>query len=179
MMTAGAAPPSQHPFGATGRGLRVWTMSVYEYFRARRRFPAWNAVFPFPLQLAAILTVHLAALVVMAATEVAVLPKVLFLLSWGVLNFFWLMVSRRPGVSAALSLAMVVVLILVSRLKHGILMLTANFVDVMIIDTDTVSFLLGLYPDLRRNLLIAACVALPLMIWCWRTAAYRLRSRMR
>jgi hypothetical protein len=55
-----------HPFGATGRGLRVWTMSLYEYFRARRRFPAWGAVFPFSLQLAAILTVHLAALVVIA-----------------------------------------------------------------------------------------------------------------
>jgi len=41
---------------------------------------------------------------------------------------------------------MVVVLILVSRLKHAILMLTANFVDVMIIDTDTLSFLLAFIP---------------------------------
>ena len=39
-------------------------------------------------------------LVVMALTEVAIVPKLLFLLSWGMLNSFWLMVSRRPGVSA-------------------------------------------------------------------------------
>src|ERR1700676_1555626 len=120
-----------HQWVATGR-FCVWAMSLYAYFRARRRIPAWADVFPpFSVQFAVILIIHFAALVVMAATEVAVLPKVLFLLSWGILNFFWLMVSRRPGVSAALSLAMVVALILVSRLKHGILMLTANFVDVM------------------------------------------------
>ena len=165
--------------GCDGARLSCVAMSFYEYLRARRRFPAWQQFFPpFSVQLAVILIIHFAALVVMAATEVAVLPKVLFLLSWGILNFFWLMVSRRPGVSAALSLAMIVVLILVSRLKHDILMLTANFIDVMIIDTDTVSFLLGLYPGLRRNLLIAACVALPLMVWCWRMDPYRIRIRM-
>jgi len=162
-----------------GRGFCVWAMSFYEYLRARRRFPAGPHILPaFSVQLTVILIIHFAALVVMAATEVAVLPKVLFLLSWGVLNFFWLMVSRRPGVSAALSLAMVVALVLVSRLKHDILMLTANFVDVMIVDTDTVSFLLGVYPGLRRNLLIAACVALPLMVWCWRMDPFRIRIRM-
>src|SRR5258708_20628270 len=164
--------------GCEGARLSGVAMSFNEYFRTRRGFPAWDRVFPpFSVQLAVILIIHFAALVVMAATEVAVLPKVLFLLSWGVLNFLWLMVSRRPGVSAALSLAMVVVLILVSRLKHGILMLTANFVDVMIIDTDTLSFLLGLYPDLSRNLLIAACIAVPLMIWCWRMDPFRIRLR--
>ena len=162
-----------------GRRFHVWAMSLYEYLRVRRRIPAWADILPpFSVQFAVILIFHVAALAVMAATEVAVLPKVLFLLSWGLLNFFWLMVSRRPGVSAALSLAMIVGLVLVSRLKHDILLLTANFVDVMIIDTDTVSFLLGLYPGLRRNLLIAVCVALPLMIWCWRMDPYRIRMRM-
>ena len=165
--------------GCEGARLLCVAMSFYEYLRTRRRFPAWQDIFPpFSVQFAAILIIHFVALVVMAATEVAVLPKVLFLLSWGILNFFWLMVARRPGVSAVLSLAMIVVLILVSRLKHEILMLTANFIDVMIIDTDTVSFLLGLYPGLPRNLLIAACVALPLMVWCWRMDPYRIRIRM-
>src|SRR3981081_1619150 len=165
--------------GCEGARLSCVAMSFNEYFRTRRGFPAWGRVFPpFSVQLAVILVIHFAALVVMAATEIAVLPKVLCLLSWGILNFFWLMVSRRPGVSAALSLAMVVMLILVSRLKHGLLMLTANFVDVMIIDTDTPSFVLRLYPDLRRTLLIAACVAVPLMIWCWRMDPYRIRIRM-
>jgi phosphoglycerol transferase MdoB-like AlkP superfamily enzyme len=114
----------------------------------------------------------------MAMTEVAIIPKLLFLLSWGMLNFLWMMVSRRPGVSAALSLVMVVVLVLMSRLKHEILLITASFMDVMIIDTDTIAFLLGLYPNLQRNLVIAGGLALPLMVWFWRTDPYRIRVRI-
>jgi len=129
----------------------------------------------FSVQLTAILILHAAALAVMALTEVAILPKVLFLLSWGMLNFFWLTVSRRPGVSAVLSLAMIVALVLVSRLKHEILLLTVNFVDVMIIDTDTVAFLLGLYPALQRGLLIAGALVLPLLAWLWWADPYRIR----
>src|SRR5690348_14945959 len=126
-------------------------MSFSEHFRVRRRLPAWGGFLPaFSVQLAAIVILHFAALVVMALTEAAVIPKLLFLLSWGMLNFLWLMVSRRPGVSAALSLLVIVVLVLMSQLKHEVLLITANFVDVMIIDTDTISFLLGLYPDLQR-----------------------------
>jgi len=154
-------------------------MSFSEHFRGYRRFPAAGGVLPsFSVQLAAILILHFAAVVVMAMTEVAIVPKLLFLLSWGTLNFLWMMVSRRPGVSAALSLVMVVVLVLMSRLKHEILLLTANFMDVMIIDTDTMAFLLGLYPNLQRNLIIAAGLALPLMVWFWRTDPYRVRVRI-
>jgi hypothetical protein len=154
-------------------------MSFSEHFWANRRFPAWGSRLPaFSIQLTVILTLHFAALVVMAVTEVAVVPKLLFLLSWGMLNFFWLMVSRRPGVSAALSLAMIVALVLVSRLKHDVLLITANFVDVMIIDTDTIAFLLGLYPELKRALLIACGLALPLMVWFWRADPYRIRMRI-
>ena len=175
MMTVGA----RAAIADGGAAFVCGVMSLDQYFRARRRFPAWSDIFrAFPVQLAVILTLHVAALVVMLATEVAVLPKLLFVLSWGTLNCLWLMVSRRFGVSAALSLAMIVALVLVSRLKHAILMLTASFVDVMIIDRDTVSFLLGLYPDLRRDLVIGIVLALPLLIWCWRTDPYRIRIRM-
>src|SRR4029077_11445347 len=98
-------------------------MSFSEQFWANRRFPAVGGLLPaFSVQLAVILTLHFTALVVMALTEVAVIPKLLFVLSWGMLNFFWLMVSRRPGVSAALSLAMIVLLVVMSRLKHDILL---------------------------------------------------------
>jgi hypothetical protein len=154
-------------------------MSFSEHFWANRRFPAWGSRLPaFSVQLAVILTLHFAALVVMALTEVAVIPKLLFVLSWGMLNCFWLMVSRRPGVSAALSLAMIVALVLMSRLKHDVLLITANFVDVMIIDTDTIAFLLGLYPELKRALLIAGGLALPLIAWFWRADPYRIRVRI-
>src|SRR5215471_11029082 len=157
----------------------VWVMSFSEQFWTRRRFPAWGSLLPaFSVQLAAILTLHFAALVIMLLTELAVIPKLLFLLSWGMLNFFWLMVSRRPGVSAVLSLLMIVALVLMSRLKHDVLLITANFVDVMIIDTDTIAFLLGLYPELERALLIAGGLALPLMVWFWRADPYRIRVRV-
>jgi hypothetical protein len=39
---------------------------------------------------------------------------------------------RRPALSGALSLTLVVVLILLSRLKHDIVQMTANFVDLMV-----------------------------------------------
>ena len=54
--------------------------------------------------------------------------------TWGLLNFFWLALLRRPVVSAALSLAMIVALILFSRLKFDIVWMTANFLDVWIIN---------------------------------------------
>ena len=62
----------------------------------------------------------------------------MFLLTWGLLNCFWLVLLRRPAAAAALSLAVVVVLILLSRLKFETIWLTANFLDVWIIDRDTV-----------------------------------------
>src|SRR5215468_7970080 len=47
---------------------------------------------------------HLAALGLMFGSEVAVVPKLVFGLTWGLLNFFWLAVLRRPVVAPALSL---------------------------------------------------------------------------
>src|SRR5216684_6408108 len=90
------------------------------------------------LRILPIAALHVAALALMAWTEVAIVPKVVFLLTWGLLNFLWLALLRRPAVAAALSLAIIVVLILLSRLKYDILWMTANFVDVMIIDPDAV-----------------------------------------
>jgi hypothetical protein len=55
---------------------------------------------------------------------------VVFLLVWGMLNFFWLSLLRRPAVSAALSLVMIVILILLSRLKYDITWMTANFPEI-------------------------------------------------
>ena len=57
------------------------------------------------LGIALIALPHLAALGLMVWSEAAVVPKVVFLLTWGLFNFFWLMVLRRPAVSSALSLA--------------------------------------------------------------------------
>src|SRR5712671_756750 len=99
-------------------------------------------------RVALIAVLHLAALGLMAWSEVAIVPKAVFFLTWGLVNFFWLAVLRRPAVSAALSLLMIVLLILLSRLKYDIIWMTANFLDVMIVNTDTVRFLLSVKPDL-------------------------------
>ena len=105
------------------------------------------------------------------------MPKVVFCLTWGLLNFFWLAVLRRPAVSAALSLAMIVVLILLSRLKYEIIWMTANFLDVMIINADTVGFLLAVKPDLYGNVLLALALVLPALTLLWWIDAFRVRLR--
>ena len=100
-------------------------------------------------RLALIAAPHIIALAIMFATEARPVEIAAFLLAWGILNFFWLALTRRPAVAGVLSLAMMTVLVLLSDLKYHVLMMTANFVDLMIIDTDTVSFLFTIYPALR------------------------------
>ena len=58
------------------------------------------------LCLAAIL--HMAALIVMTATEADWVAKAAFLLSWALLNFFWLALVRRPIVAVLLSFQILV-----------------------------------------------------------------------
>ena len=67
------------------------------------------------------------------------------MLAWGLLNCFWLVLFRRPGLAGAASLTFIVLLILLSQLKHGVLFMTVNFVDLMIIDWDTIGFLLTVW----------------------------------
>src|ERR1700730_10727017 len=129
------------------------------------------------LRIALIATLHLASLAIMAVTEADIVAKLCFLLAWGILNFFWLGLTRRPAVSAGLSLLMIVILILVSRLKYDIIWMTANFLDVMIIDNDTISFLLSIVPGLTRNIIIAIVVVLPLVALLWRFDTFRMRLR--
>src|SRR5882724_170040 len=118
---------------------------------------------------------HLAAFGVMLATEPDLVSRTGFLLCWGILNFFWIAWLRRPALSGAVSLTLVVVLILLSRLKHDILQMTANFVDLMVIDRDTAAFLLTIFPDLRWSVIAAGLVILPLMFALWRLDPFRIR----
>jgi len=118
--------------------------------------------------LALIAILHLAALVVMATTEVGMAPKAIFLFTWGLLNFFWLAVLRRPAIAAALSLALILALIQLSFFKYEKLMMTINFVDMMILDPDTIAFFLTIYPDLLQKIVIAALFVVPalaLVLW--------------
>jgi hypothetical protein len=142
------------------------------------RWAASDAATPASiLRCALIAALHVAALGLMLWSESALVPKVVFCFTWGLINFFWLAVLRRPAVSAALSLAMIVVLILLSRLKYEIIRLTANFLDVMIINDDTVDFLLAIKPDLFGKVLLALALVLPALTLLWWLDTFRVRLR--
>jgi hypothetical protein len=111
----------------------------------------------------------------MFQTEVDFSSRAGFLLAWGILNFFWIALLRRPALSGALSLTLVVVLILLSRLKHDIVQMTANFVDLMVIDRDTAAFLFTIFPNLRWSVIGAALVIIPLMYALWWLDPFRIR----
>ena len=97
---------------------------------------------------------HLAAAGLLIWSEDDLAARMAFVLTWGLLNFFWLVLLQRPMTAAALSLALIVILIALSQFKHAVLMMTATFVDVMIIDLATFSFLSPGRSDWR---------------WCWRS----------
>jgi hypothetical protein len=105
---------------------------------------------------------HLFALGILLWSEVDVVGRAVFILAWGLVNFALLAALRRPAISAGLSLTLVVVLILLSRFKHDVQMMTVSFFDVMIIDTDTIAFLFAVFPHLGWMVAGAAAVVLPL-----------------
>ena len=86
------------------------------------------------------------------------------MLAWIFVNCFLLAVLRRPGVCAALALAFIVILIALSHFKFGILQLTLTFLDFLIIDRDTFSFLLSVFPRLQMQLIAAGLVAVSAVV---------------
>jgi hypothetical protein len=121
---------------------------------------------------------HLAALFILLRTETGIVPASIFLFSWGALNFFWLSLLRRPAIAAALSLGLFLVLITLSQLKNDKLLMTVNFVDLMILDPDTIAFFLTIYPDLLRRAIVAAVFGIPALALVWWVDPYRVRSRI-
>ena len=111
----------------------------------------------------------------MLQTETDFGSRIGFLLSWGILNFFWIALLRRPALSGALSLTLVVVLVLLSRLKHDVVQMTANFIDLMVIDRDTAAFLFTIFPNLRWSVIGAGLVTIPLMYALWWLDPFRIR----
>jgi len=128
--------------------------------------------------LATIILLHVAALGTMAVTEVDLLPRVAFLLAWAVLNCFWLAVLKRPAVAALLSLMLIAALIMLSQFKYEKLWMTVNFVDLMVIDQETVTFLVSIMPRLRAPIALGAIVAVPLLVFAWRFDPFRVRMRV-
>ena len=121
---------------------------------------------------------HLAALSVLLATEYGPFAITLSVLAWVFINCLFLLVLPRPGVSAALALALVVLLIALSRFKFDILQLSLTFLDFLIIDRDTFSFLLSVFPRLRTQLIVAAVLAVPVLWLIWRADPFRAGRRL-
>jgi len=131
----------------------------------------------YRLGLGVLALLHLAAFFILLETEDDVVPRLIFLLTWGLLNFAWLLLLRRPAVAASLSLVMVVVLILLSRFKQDVLIMSANFVDLMLIDADTISYVLRIFPNLVWTVGLATLVGVPLLALLWRLDPIRVRRR--
>ncbi|MBV9456481.1 MAG: LTA synthase family protein, partial [Bradyrhizobium sp.] len=127
------------------------------------------------VRLFAVTAPHLAGLALMFQTETDFGSRLCFLLSWGVLNFLWIALLRRPALSGALSLTMIVVLVLLSRFKHDVAQMTVNFVDVMVVDRDTVAFLFTIFPNLRWSVIATGLVIVPLMYTLWWFDPFRIR----
>jgi Sulfatase len=124
-----------------------------------------------------VVILHVAALLIMAASEVDLVAKVAYLLVWGLLNFLWLTLFRRPVAAALISLAFIVALILLSQFKHDKLWMTVDFVDLMIIDQDTLAFLLAAIPSLRLPIAVAAMGTVALTAVAWWLDPFRVRVR--
>src|SRR5437899_1596863 len=129
-------------------------------------------------RLAPAATFHLAALGIMVWSEIGAYRMAMFVFSWALLNCFWLALLRRPGLSAALSFAMLVSLVVISRFKFSVLWMTASFIDVMIIDADTVAFLWMIFPKVRTIAIIMLVLAIPLAVLIWKLDPFRVRRRI-
>ena len=127
------------------------------------------------LRVGALVVLHGAALALLIATEGQLIPAAAFVLFWGLLNFLLLTLVARPMVAAALSLAVLAVLVLLSQFKHDILLTTVNFVDLMVIDGDTFSFLMQVFPRLGTKVLIAAGLVAIGLLLLWRFDPFRMR----
>ncbi|MBR1273836.1 sulfatase-like hydrolase/transferase [Bradyrhizobium sp. AUGA SZCCT0283] len=152
-MTAVAGPEMSESLRAESRGIRFFALAGL------------------------IVAVHLAALAVLLTTEYGPFAITLSVLAWVFVNCFLLVVLQRPAICAALALAFIAILIALSHFKFGILQLTLTFLDFLIIDRDTFSFLLSVFPRLQMQLIAAGLVAAPLLWLIWRFDPFRVRRR--
>jgi len=129
-------------------------------------------------RIAVIASLHVAAFVILWRTEFEPVHVTLFALAWGVFNFAWLAVLRRPGMSAALSLILVCAIILLSKFKTGITWATLSFFDFVVVDPDTVRFLMAAFPQVWPKLLVGLIVIAVLLVPLWRLDPFRVRRRM-
>lgn len=145
---------------------------------AQRIGPATSLTKQQVLRLVPFAVLHLAALVIMVLVENGPVRMLVYLLTWGLTNLAFLTLLRRPAVAAGLSLAVFAAVIWISRFKHQVLWMTANFMDLMIIDAETAAFLWTILPEVRVIGIGAAVVAIPALVLLWRVDPWRMRRRI-
>ena len=126
-------------------------------------------------RVALVVAPQLAALVLLVVTETDTVSRAAFLLSWIAVNMLLIALTRRPAISGGLALAMLTVLVLLSRLKYDVVQMTVNFVDVMMIDRASFGYLFTIFPTLWRPVALALLAALPLAYMLWRFDPFRMR----
>jgi hypothetical protein len=122
-----------------------------------------------------IVALHLVAAAVMLRTEYGWFGPTMFLLAWLLLNLIFLAFTRRPAISAALPLLMIAGVVVMSQLKFSVLWMVINFFDVLIIDSDTMSFLLSVFPDLRILVVTGVLIVIAGLVVVWRIDPFRVR----
>jgi hypothetical protein len=149
--------------------MRAALLSLNRYLGAEV-FSAQQGFWPL-LPFALINTI---ALGIMVWSEYTLPNAAAFLFAWLFLNGFWLVLCRRPAVAGAASLVMISLLVLLSQLKFHVLLMTANFVDLMIVDTDSVAFLFGIYPQLYWIVSLSVLILVPSIAVLWRIEPLRI-----
>jgi hypothetical protein len=119
--------------------------------------------------------IYAAAGAALILTEYGPFATTLSFLTLALLIFTGIAILGRPAIAAALSFALVAALIALSQFKYGILQLTLTFLDFLIIDSDTVSFMNSVFPSLRGQLALAALLSMPLLWLIWRFDPFRIR----
>lgn len=124
-----------------------------------------------------LLLLHVVAIGLLFATEIMPTGMLLFLLTWGFLNFLLIGLTARPLVAGAVSLALIVAIIMLSRFKFDVVWMTADFLDVMLIDYATIGFLLTIYPNLQWLVIALLAGLIVLTVALWRLDPHRVSRR--
>ena len=151
-------------------------MSITSLPRVQGRFAALSALDRSQrFSLGVLALIHLAALGTLFATEFEMFHLTLATLTWLGLNLFFLAILGRPLMSAVLSLIFIAGLIAVSLFKFEVTWMTVTFLDVLIVDSGTVRFLLKTFPNFRLGVIAGLIAAIPLAILIWRVDRFRVR----
>ena len=112
------------------------------------------------LRIALVVALYAGCVAVLYLTEYAAFGKTLSLATLVFVCCLGIVLFGRPGIAAALALIAFNVLIALSHLKYDVTQLTLTFLDLLLIDPDTFSFLVTTHPWLKWQIALGVTVAL-------------------